>query len=137
MYFSRILPVFEEQLYQETPFFCVLLAESQFAPRLLPPFLSLLCFPTKNTRDRPLTTYRKYAKMHCVKNKLQALKENSLKGFLQKSGGTYFLVLTNRLKSNFKKKGSISLYGVGNAFLPETTTFKERFPKLACKSSVS
>ena len=30
-----------------------------------------------------------------------------------------------------------SQYGVSNAFLPETTIFKERFPKLEYKSSVS
>ena len=37
---------------------------------------------------------------------------------------------------NLRKKVA-SQYGVSNAFLPETTTFKERFPKLECKSSVS
>ena len=30
-----------------------------------------------------------------------------------------------------------SQYGMSNAFLPETTTFKERFSKLGCKNSVS
>ena len=72
--------------------------------------------------------------MHCMKNKLKMLKENSLNSFAEKSGDTYFLVLTNRSKSKFKEK---SQYGVSNAFLPETITFKERFPKLECKSSVS
>ena len=65
------------------------------------------------------------------------LKENSLKRFLQKSGDTYFLVLKNRLKSKFKRKKVASQYGVNNAFLPETTTFRKIFPKLECKSSVS
>ena len=35
------------------------------------------------------------------------------------------------------RKKVASQYGVSNAFLPETTTFKERFPKLECKSNVS
>ena len=64
------------------------------------------------------------------------LKESRLKSFLQKSGDTYFLVLTNRSKSKFREKVA-SQYGVSNTFLPETTTFKERFPKLECKSNVS
>ena len=64
------------------------------------------------------------------------LKENSLKRFLQKSGDTHFLILTNRSKSKFKEKVA-SQYGVSNAILPETTTFEGRLPKLECKSSVS
>ena len=74
--------------------------------------------------------------MHCMKNKLQMLRENGLKSFLQESGDTYFLVLTNRSKCKFKEKIAIQ-YGVSNAFLPETTNFKEKFPELECKSSVS
>ena len=35
---------------------------------------------------------------------------------------------------NLRKKVA-SQYGVSNAFLPETTTFKEICPKLECKSS--
>ena len=53
------------------------------------------------------------------------LKENSLKNFLQKSGDTYFLVLKKRSKSKFKEKKVASQYGVNNAFLLETTTFKK------------
>ena len=37
---------------------------------------------------------------------------------------------------NLRKKVA-SRYGVSNAFLPETTTFKGRFAKLECESSVS
>ena len=37
---------------------------------------------------------------------------------------------------NLRKKIAIQ-YGVSNAFLPETTTFKEIFPKLECKSNGS
>ena len=37
---------------------------------------------------------------------------------------------------NLRKKVA-SQYGVSNAFLPEITTFKERYPKLECKSSVN
>ena len=62
VYFSGVLPIFEEHLHQETPFFFVLLAELQFAPRLLPPYLPLLCSPTKNSKIRSLTTYRKYVR---------------------------------------------------------------------------
>ena len=37
------------------------------------------------------------------------IKENSLKIFLEKSGDTYFLALTNRSKSKFKVKSSKSV----------------------------
>ena len=37
------------------------------------------------------------------------IKENSLKSFLEKSGDTYLLVLTNRSKSKFKVKSSKSV----------------------------
>ena len=37
---------------------------------------------------------------------------------------------------NLRKKVA-SQYDVSNAFLPETTPFKEKFPKLQCKNSVS
>ena len=37
---------------------------------------------------------------------------------------------------NLRKKVA-SQYGVSNAFLPEIITFKERYPKLECKSSVN
>ena len=37
---------------------------------------------------------------------------------------------------NLRKKVA-SQYGVSNAFLPETTTFKEKCPNLECESSVS
>ena len=63
-------------------------------------------------------------------------KEKSFKSFLQKSGDTYFLVLTNKSKSKFKEKSSKSVW-CEQWFLPETTTFKEGIPKLECKSSVS
>ena len=64
------------------------------------------------------------------------LKEDRLKSFLQKSGDTYFLLLTSRRKPKFLEKVA-SQYGASNAFLSETTTFKQRFTKLECKSSVS
>ena len=67
------------------------------------------------------------------------LKENSLKGFLQKSGDSgdsdfWYSQIGQSL--NLRKKVA-SQYDVSNAFLLETTTFKKRFPKLECKSSVS
>ena len=37
---------------------------------------------------------------------------------------------------NLRKKVA-SQYGVSNAFLPETTSYKGRFPKLECESSDS
>ena len=64
------------------------------------------------------------------------LKENSFKSFLQKPGDTYFLVLKTGQSLNLRKKVA-SQYGVSNAFLPETTTFKKRFAKLECKYSVN
>ena len=109
MYFSGILPIFEEHLYQETPFFCVLLAELQFAPSLLPPYLPLLCSPTKNPKIAH-DLQEIWEEMHCMKNKVQMLKQSSLKSFLQKCADTYFMVLTNRSKSTFKEKSSMSVW---------------------------
>ena len=63
------------------------------------------------------------------------LKESSLKSFLQKSGDTFWYSQTGQ-SLNLRKKVA-SQYSVSNAFLPETTTFKERFPELECKSSAS
>ena len=84
MYFSGILSIFEEHLYQETPFFCVLLAESYFAPRLLPPISPILCSPTKNPKIRSLTTYRKYAKKCTVWKKTVDVKRKQFKKFSSK-----------------------------------------------------
>ena len=38
---------------------------------------------------------------------------------------------------NLRREKVASQYGVNNAFLPETTTFKKRFPKLERKNNVS
>ena len=64
------------------------------------------------------------------------LKGSTLKSFLQKSGDTYFLYSQTGQSLNLRKKVA-SQYSVSKTFLPETTTFKERFPKLECKSSAS
>ena len=70
MYFPGILPVFDEKLYQETPFFCFLLAESEFDPRLLPPYLPLLCSPTENPQiGPPLLPENMHRKAKNMKNK--------------------------------------------------------------------
>ena len=105
MYFLGLLSIFEEHLYQETHFFCVLLGESQFATRLLPPYLPFCVLSPKIPRSGPSRLPENMRRNALyAKKKLQILKENCLKSFLQKSGDTYFLVLTNRSKSNFKEK---------------------------------
>ena len=71
-----------------------------------------------------------------MKSKLQMLKEKVLKGIFKNLVTDTFWYSKTGQSLNLRKKVA-SQYSVSNAFLPETTTFKKRFPKLDCKSSVS
>ena len=48
----------------------------------------------------------------------------------------YFWLSQRGQSINLRRQVAIQ-YGLSNAFLPETTAFKKRFPKLECKTSFS